>query len=46
MKLDRRDALVAVGILLLAIGGGAYDWRMGAALTGVLLLGIGLFYKG
>ena len=46
MKPDGRDLLVGIGILLLASGVGAFDWRIGSGIAGALLLGIGLFYKG
>ena len=43
-ELNRQDALIGVGIVLIAIGVGAYDWRIAVAVTGVFLLSIGLFY--
>jgi len=42
---DRRDILIFGGLFLIAIGLGAFDWRLGASAVGTLLLALGLFYR-
>ena len=42
---DRRDILILGGLLLIAIGLGSFDWRIGACAVGSLLLALGLFYR-
>ena len=42
---DRRDILIFGGLFLIAIGLGAFDWRIGACALGVMLLALGLFYR-
>ena len=39
---DGTDTLIVVGLMLLAAGLAAYDWRIAAVVTGVILMMIGL----
>jgi hypothetical protein len=35
---DGRDVLILLGVLLLAVGLGAYDWKVAAVVVGALFL--------
>jgi hypothetical protein len=37
-NIDARDALLAVGLGMLSVGVGAYDWRLGLIVCGVVLM--------
>lgn len=38
MRVDARDVLMAVGLALLGIGAGLYDWRLGMVVVGAALV--------
>ena len=45
--MDRHDAAVALGILMVTGGVGAYDWRLALILGGLVLVlfGVGMAYS-
>lgn len=42
MDFDLVDGLIMVGLVMLGVGLGAYDWRLALVVIGVLLLLLGL----